>query len=360
MRYELLDIVCCPDCGSRLQLAGESANRGRIDAGSLICTGCARQYPVVKGIPQLYLDDESWLPKKIEAQGWVDLHKQQGIYEPDEDAVDLSVPYVDEGPWPPIAKAFDLALERLDISGEERVLDLGAGRGWAAKHFALRGCRAVAMDIVPDENIGLGRSYALMKQAQVEFDPLIGDGEKLPFFPGTFDIVFCCAVLHHATDLPLLLKNINHVLKSGGVLCAISEPCLSIWQNEEQVLQDVAGDELSLGINESILTFGQYLAGLDSVGLQVVQAFPSDCYGGENTDWPQVAQSMGATWSGFDTKSPLRSLKGSAGHLARQSIALVRGTAPPAYHHVREEDSKAQAAILTWCGGELFLLARKP
>jgi 2-polyprenyl-3-methyl-5-hydroxy-6-metoxy-1,4-benzoquinol methylase len=360
MRYELLDIVCCPDCGSRLQLAEDPANQGRIDEGSLLCTGCAKQYPVVKGIPQLYLDDEAWLSKKIEAQGWVDLHKQQGIYEPDEDAVDLSVPYVDEGPWPPIAKAFDLALELLDISGGEQVLDLGAGRGWAAKHFALRGCRAVAMDIVPDENIGLGRSYALMKQAQVEFDPLIGDGEKLPFFPHTFDIVFCCAVLHHATDLSLLLKNVNHVLKPGGLLCAISEPCLSIWQNEERVLQNVAGDELSLGINESLPTFGRYLSALDSQRLQVVQAFPSDGYQGEDTDWPRVAQSMGAMWTGIDTKSPVHSLKGSAGYLARRSIAFARGSAPPAYQHVRDEDGQAQVAILTWCGGELFLLARKP
>jgi SAM-dependent methyltransferase len=360
MRYELLEIVCCPDCGSRLQLAGELTNRGRIDAGSLICTGCAHQYPVVKGLPQLFLDDESWLPKKIEAQGWVDLHKQQGIYEPDEDAVDLSVPYVDEGPWPPIAKAFDLALERLDISGGERVLDLGAGRGWAAKHFALRGCQVVAMDIVPDENIGLGRSFALMEQAQVDFDPLIGDGEKLPFFPGTFDIVFCCAVLHHATDLPLLLKNVNHVLKSGGVLCAISEPCRSIWQNEERMLQDVAGDELSLGINESLPNFGRYLSALDSQDLEVVEAFPSDRYQGEDTHWPQVAQAMGAMWGGFDTKSPARSIKGSAGYLARRSISFARGAAPPSVPHAKDDDSLAQAAILTWCGGELFLLAHKP
>ncbi len=360
MRYELLEIVCCPACGSKFQAEEGSTRRGGIDEGSLICTGCGRQFPILKGIPQLYLDDESWLPKKVEAQGWVELHKKLEIYDPEENAVDLSVPYVSDGPWPPIAKAFDLALELLDISGGERLLDLGAGRGWAAKHFALRGCQAIAMDIVPDENIGLGRSYALMEQAQVVFDPLIGDGEKLPFPPDTFDIVFCCAVLHHATDLPLFLKNVSHVLKSGGVLCAINEPCLSIWQNEEQTLQDVAGDELSLGINESVPTFGRYLSALDSASLQVVQAFPSDCYQDEDTDWPRVAQAKGAMWAGFDYKSPIRSLKGSAGYLARRSIALARRSAPPAYHHVSHEDGRAQAAILTWCGGELFLLARKP
>ena len=41
-------------------------------------------------------------------------------------------------------------------------------------------------------------------------------------------------------------------------------------------------------------------------------------------------------------------------------LNLARGVGkPPAYKYVGNGDSQAQADILTWCGGELFLLARK-
>jgi hypothetical protein len=69
---------------------------------------------------------------------------------------------------------------------------------------------------------------------------------------------------------------------------------------------------------------------------------------------------LGAQWGGVDPTKLPSSLKGAASYLTRRSIALARGAAkPPVYDHVRDSASQAQAEILTWCGGELFLLARK-
>ena len=364
MRSELLDVVCCPACGATLRAGGDASEdielRHDVLEGLVVCTGAGHQFPIINGIPHLYLDDETWLSKKVEAQGWVELFKEQGIYEPGADPVDLRLPYIDDADWREIAGAFDLALAWLELSGGERILDLGAGRGWAAKHFASRGNEVVALDIVPDEYVGLGRAYTLMEQAQVSFDLLLGDGEKLPLLPDRFDIVFCCATLHHATDLPSMMQNIARVLKPSGLLCAIREPCLSIWRDEKQMLQKTAADELAVGINENLPTLGDYVAALDAAQMAVVRALPSNCYRGENTDWPGTAQAMGAMWGGFDPAKLATSLKGAAGYLARRSIALARGAGkPPVYEHIRDSDSQAQADILTWCGGELFLLARK-
>jgi hypothetical protein len=70
---------------------------------------------------------------------------------------------------------------------------------------------------------------------------------------------------------------------------------------------------------------------------------------------------MGAAWGGINLAKLPMSLKGIASFFARRSIALARGvvTNPPVYKYVRDKDRQAQADILTWCGGELFLMARK-
>ncbi|UCG25352.1 MAG: methyltransferase domain-containing protein [Chloroflexota bacterium] len=366
MRRELLELICCPICGSTLRPAGDDpaglspAAEDELWDGVLVCSGSGHEFPIANGIPHLYLDDETWRPKKVEAQGWVKMFKAQGIYDPGPDPVDLRLPYIEDPDWIEIAGAFDLALDWLELSGNERILDLGAGRGWAAKHFAARGCQVVALDIVPDENIGLGRAYVLMEQAQVKFELLIADGEKLPLLADRFDIVFSCATLHHAADLPAMMRNIGRVLKPGGQLCAIREPCRSIWRDEKRTLKRVAAEELAAGINESLPTLGDYVAALDAAQMTIAHALPSDRYQGEFTDWPMTAQVMGAAWGGVDLARLSTSLNGVARFLARRSMALLRGAGkPPVYEYVGDSASQAQADILTWCGGELFLLARK-
>ena len=253
MRTSLLNLICCPTCGSTLELMAITLIAGEeIREGSLRCVSCWASYPVSQGIPYLYVNDERWALKAREAQGWVEFHKERSIYEQPENAVDLKIPYYPEEPWITVACSFDIALEELGsfLRPDTTVLDLGAGRRWAAKHFAQRGCRTVALDINPDENVGLGRAWALMRYANVYFDLVIADGERLPFFPGSFDCVFCAAALHHAVDLPLLVKNIQRALKPGGILCAISEPCIAINQSAERILKRDAASELKHGINE--------------------------------------------------------------------------------------------------------------
>ncbi len=264
MRTSLLTLVCCPACGGALEPVDERAEQPEIWEGDLRCVRCGAVYPVQRGIPHLYIDDARWAPKAREAQGWVDYHKERDIYIQPEDAVDLKIPYYPEEPWITVATSFDIAMEELVsfLKPGMVVLDLGAGRGWAAKQFALRGCRAVALDITPDENVGLGRAWALMKHADVYFDPIIADGERLPLLPESVDLVFCAATLHHTSDLPLFMKNIQRVLKPAGMLCAIGEPCIAVDQKAERILARDAGSELKHGINEQRPNLLEYWAAL--------------------------------------------------------------------------------------------------
>ncbi|MFN8178316.1 MAG: class I SAM-dependent methyltransferase [bacterium] len=233
-------------------------------------------------MPFLYVDDERWTSKAREAVGWVTLHKEHRIYDQTGVDIDFKLPYFDDKAWHRVAKCFDLALQLANLSGKETVLDLGAGRGWAAKHFALKGCRVAAIDVVSDDQIGLGRSWALMKEAGTCFDPVIGDSENLPFFPGTFDLVFCAGVLHHTSDLPRVFASVHKVLKPGGRLLAVNEPCISIYENAGEMLRRDSAAELAHGINESRPNYVDYWSAAAGAGFRDVHIASLDTY--EMTD----------------------------------------------------------------------------
>jgi SAM-dependent methyltransferase/uncharacterized protein YbaR (Trm112 family) len=56
MRSEILEFLTCPECREPVDLhpfQASSPEREEIEEGLLICSGCARPYPVTKGIPRL-------------------------------------------------------------------------------------------------------------------------------------------------------------------------------------------------------------------------------------------------------------------------------------------------------------------
>ncbi|MFZ0546357.1 MAG: methyltransferase domain-containing protein [Candidatus Promineifilaceae bacterium] len=361
MKTELLELICCPSCHQTLTVESYQIQKSEIWEGLLTCSHCHRQYPIHKGMPYLYVDNVDWQPKAKEAEGWVLIHKNEGNYEPGEDAVDLKIPYFPHPPWLTVARSFDIALMQLNLTGNEVVLDLGAGRGWAAKHFALQKCRAVALDVRTDENVGLGRAKALMEDAGVYFDRIIGDGENLPFFNESFDIVFCAAALHHATNLPLFIKNISKVLKPGGRLCAINEPCLNVISNAEKLLARNAVRELSVGINETRPNLIDYKAALHGADLQIVSAFPPTSYNMDDGRLRRWATQIGAIRPSVRVQLNRQYVLSWASYLARRLQGAAKGSLSKVNAYTADtERQQIEASVLLWVGGEIILLAHKP
>jgi SAM-dependent methyltransferase len=296
----------------------------------------------------------------VEAEGWVTYHKNLGIYEVTNNPVDLKIPYYPQQPWINVARSFDIALEKLNLRGDETILDLGAGRGWAAKQFAMRGCRVVALDIVPDENVGLGRSRALMDNVGVYFDRIIADGENLPFFRESFDLVFCAATLHHASNLSLLMQNISQVLKINGRLCAINEPCLSVLDDEIKTLARDASPELAVGINETRPDMIRYEHTLRQAGLMITSAFPAATYHTNHTALRHWAEETGTIWPPFTPLAIRPMLRRFARYLTLRLLAIKNGSFFQAAKLLsRYGPDNLLMAALVWTGGELFLIARK-
>ncbi|MCL4262176.1 MAG: methyltransferase domain-containing protein [Anaerolineae bacterium] len=358
MKEDLLELICCPACQHGLTAVSHERREPEIWTGELVCTGCTAVYPIQNGMPRLYVDDERWQPKAAEAEGWVTFHKDLGIYEVQTNAVDLQIPYYPEEPWRSVARSFDIALQELKLTGQETILDLGAGRGWAAKQFARRSCRVVALDVVSDENVGLGRARALMDDAGTYFDRLIGDGENLPFFPEQFDLVFCAAALHHCANLPLLLQNVARVLKPGGRLCAINEPCRSVVEGEQRTLKRHAAHELAVGIVETRPDWPTYEQAIAGAGLCVKALYPALAYAMDEGGLRIWSTLLGVTRPHWGQRPVRHQLVSWCRYGGRRLVALTRGVRMPATDGP-DEWQRMATAVLLWAGGEMFLLAEK-
>lgn len=358
MKEELLELICCPACQHRLTAVTHERREPEIWTGELVCAGCTAVYPIVNGMPRLYVDDERWQPKAAEAEGWVTYHKDLGIYEVQANAVDLQIPYYPEEPWRSVARSFDIALQELKLTGQETILDLGAGRGWAAKQFARRGCRVVALDVVSDENVGLGRARALMDDANTYFDRLIGDGENLPFSPERFDLVFCAAALHHCANLPLLLQNVARVLKPGGRLCAINEPCRPMLESEQSLLKRHAAHELAVGIVETRPDWPAYERAIAAAGLRVTAVCPAHAYHMDENSLRSWSAVLGVVRPHWRQRPLRRQLVSWYRYGGRRLAALTRGVRVPAADGP-DEWQRMATAVLLWVGGEMFLMAEK-
>jgi SAM-dependent methyltransferase len=119
-------------------------------------------------------------------------------------------------------------LEAIPWRGDERVLDVGCGRGLmlvgAAKRLTVG--KAVGVDIWHGEDQSGNRPEATRANAKAEgvadrVEVRGGDARELPFDDGAFDVVLSNLVLHNipnATGRESAVREISRVLKPGGRL----------------------------------------------------------------------------------------------------------------------------------------------
>jgi SAM-dependent methyltransferase len=268
---ELLEILRCPFCGSSLRPEGEE----------LDCTGCGRSFGrSPDGIPLMLHEELPGAREKLrEAEDWLDKARSEGWYEPD-DAVDAVLPFVNrelgwnDPNWLANSHSFQVLLDRyIDDARGLRVLEVGAAKAWGARFWLERECDYVATDILVDPNIGLGRGAFYG-----EFGRVQADGEHLPFADGVFDVTYCVATLHHALDLPKMVREMARVTKPGGIVAGLNEGTRGLARSPDNPEQ--AGEK-KIGINEHVHTPLAYALAFMRAGLVVRRMERSD-------GWPPV------------------------------------------------------------------------
>lgn len=197
MRDWLVSLMACKRCG---------AERMAAHTEGLFCGTCGHGYPVAQGVVQALA--RALLPAFEQQQVcWRLLERARGIDRPTATRTQA---------------LFDWLRRQLRRRGCCRVLELGAGRGWAAHALAGDGHDVIATDILDDGVIGLGRAAKLQADGPW-FGCVRSAAEELPFRSESFDCVFCFTTLQHVLDLERAIREAARVLKPGGLFFAFEE-----------------------------------------------------------------------------------------------------------------------------------------
>lgn len=271
MKRGTLSILACPSCGKRtfgLRVVFEDDLEVR--EGIVYCTGCGAEYPVRAGMVDLLHDPSLQVRQEMEA--WESLRPDaassaDNVGESRSWLLALPMLVGKEGPrqeletWRRHGRAvFDLMADE-DWHGR-KLLELGAGRCWLSAYLSRLGAEVVAVDILEDDDIGLGCAEAFLEEGMF-FERVLCDMHHLPFRDGSFDAVAATATLHHSTRPAALLDEIARVLAPKGMLLAANEPLYVPWRETPE--------EERKGAHEGAYSLWGWLHYLRRSGFQVTK-----------------------------------------------------------------------------------------
>lgn len=146
-------------------------------------------------------------------------------------------------------------------------LDLGAGRGISSYALAKEGWRVSALEPDPSTLVGAGAIRALAHDSGLPIEVVTEFSEELPFADGSFELVNCRQVLHHARDLPQTCREIFRVLKPGGRMIATREHVISKREDLQAFLDSHPLHRLYGGENAFLLS--EYMGAITGAGLHL-------------------------------------------------------------------------------------------
>jgi ubiquinone/menaquinone biosynthesis C-methylase UbiE len=166
---------------------------------------------------------------------------------------------------------FRATLEILGSLGAgPRLLDVPAGNGIATYAFAKANYQVTAVDPDPSDTVGRGAISHVLATTGLTAEVVDAFGEKLPFSPESFDVIYVRQGLHHAADLPAMLREFFRVLRPGGVLLACREHVVDDYDNSLKEFLDAQVDHQLYG-GEHAFTIADYRSSILSAGFSLIR-----------------------------------------------------------------------------------------
>lgn len=136
----------------------------------------------------------------------------------------------------------DRYFKKLGVPIAGKILEQGAGICWLSSYLS----SFDAVDEVVSLELSEKRIQSFRETTVSLFNGanpskiryVVGDMHRIDVPDGTFDMVVCDAVLHHADNLVVMLRESWRALKPGGWFVAIREPTISHVRAKDPVFND--------------------------------------------------------------------------------------------------------------------------
>ncbi len=161
---------------------------------------------------------------------------------------------------------------RLTGAGNNRtILEPGAGNGIASFALAKNGWRVTALEPDASSEVGAGAIREIVEQTGLPIDIVQDFGEELPFDDESFDAIHARQVLHHASDLAVMVRELARVLRSGGVWLSTRE---HVADDEQQLIAFHEDHPLHRFYGgENAYPLDRYLKSFADAGLRIKQTW---------------------------------------------------------------------------------------
>ncbi len=200
MKESLLRLLACPDCAGEIILTEvEKRDRAEILFGKLRCAVCAREFPIVRGVPRFANLAEIEKDKAETAENfgwqWTNFTQQDERY--NEQFLGWLKPVQPE------------------FFENKTILEAGCGKGRHTKLAANWNAKEI---VGVDLGDGVETAFELTKHFP-NAHIVQADIFKLPF-KQIFDYAFSVGVLHHTPDPKAAFVSMASLVKSGGAISA--------------------------------------------------------------------------------------------------------------------------------------------
>jgi len=267
----------CPRCRTSLD---------RVSADRLVCPQDGLEYWNVEGIWRFLLpESQAHYYRFIEDYEAVRRFEERGSPDPD---YYRSLPFKDlsgkfSKDWKVRARSFDVLVKKLltpiqaQLERPLKVIDLGAGNGWLSNRLAAQGDRVVAVDLLVNEQDGLGA----WKHYEHQFTPIQAEFNHLPLMDHYADVAIFNASFHYSENCEETLKEAFRVVDEEGVVVIMDTPIYRRKSSGEKMVAEreaiflaqygFASNALE---SENFLTYQRVREMEDSLGVHLIYFRP--------------------------------------------------------------------------------------